>query len=78
VFEKESHEDPKTGLITMTTMKKIGAYHQYYAVRKAVESTLVATGADGSRKGGVAWARARRRSTPPYANWWTRRSSLNR
>jgi type I restriction enzyme R subunit len=55
VFEKESHEDPKTGLITMTTVKKIGAYHQYYAVRKAVESTLLATGADGSRKGGVVW-----------------------
>lgn len=55
VFEKESHEDPKTGLTTVTTVKKVGAYHQYYAVRKAVESTLLATGAEGSRKGGVVW-----------------------
>ncbi len=55
VFEKESHEDTKTGLITMTTMKKIGAYHQYYAVRDAVESTLAATGVDGDRKAGVVW-----------------------
>lgn len=55
VFEKSRREDPKTGLTTVETVKKIAAYHQFYAVRKAVESTLHATGADGSRKGGVVW-----------------------
>ncbi len=55
VFEKESREDAKTGLITVETVKKVAAYHQFYAVRKAVESTIQATGTDGSRKGGVVW-----------------------
>ncbi|ETR67262.1 MAG: hypothetical protein OMM_11791, partial [Candidatus Magnetoglobus multicellularis str. Araruama] len=42
---------------------KIAAYHQYYAVNKAVESTLKASGflkidgkyIEGDRKGGVVW-----------------------
>jgi type I restriction enzyme R subunit len=55
VFEKESREDPKTGLTTVQTVKKIAAYHQFYAVKKAVDSTLLATDAGGSRKGGVVW-----------------------
>jgi hypothetical protein len=54
VFEKSKKEDPKTGLITVQTVKKITAYHQYYAVNKAVESTLLAA-SNGSRKGGVVW-----------------------
>ena len=44
VFEKQKHEDLKTGLTTIKTVKKIAAYHQYYAVNKAVESTMRATG----------------------------------
>lgn len=44
VFEKEKHEDKATGQITITTVKKLAAYHQYYAVNKAVESTVRATG----------------------------------
>ena len=44
VFEKQKTEDLKTGIISITTVKKIAAYHQYYAVNKAVESTLRATG----------------------------------
>jgi len=44
VFEKSKKEDPKTGIITITTVKKLAAYHQYYAVNRAVESTLRATG----------------------------------
>ncbi len=44
VFEKSKKEDAKTGIITITTVKKIAAYHQYYAVNRAVESTLRATG----------------------------------
>lgn len=44
VFEKDKHEDRETGQITIKTVKKLAAYHQYYAVNKAVESTLRATG----------------------------------
>ena len=44
VFEKDKHEDKATGQLTITTVKKVAAYHQYYAVNKAVESTLRATG----------------------------------
>lgn len=44
VFEKQKAEDLKTGITTIKTVKKIAAYHQYYAVNKAVESTLRATG----------------------------------
>ena len=44
VFEKSKKEDAKTGITTISTVKKLAAYHQYYAVNKAVESTLRATG----------------------------------
>ncbi len=44
VFEKQKTEDLTTGITTIRTVKKIAAYHQYYAVNKAVESTLRATG----------------------------------
>lgn len=37
------------------TVKKIAAYHQFHAVRAAVEETLRATGANGDRKCGVVW-----------------------
>ena len=40
VYEKTKKEDAATGLISITTVKKIAAYHQYYAVNAAVESTL--------------------------------------
>ena len=55
VFEKSKKEDPKTGLIQVQTVKKVAAYHQYYAVNKAVENTLKAASENGSRKGGVVW-----------------------
>lgn len=55
VFEKTSKEDPKTGLIQVVTEKKLAAYHQYYAVNKAVENTIKASGLNGDRKGGVIW-----------------------
>ena len=35
-------------------IKKIGAYHQFHAVNKAVQSTLVASSPDGDKRGGVA------------------------
>lgn len=44
VFEKSKKEDKVTGLPSMVTVKKIAAYHQYYAVNRAVESTLRASG----------------------------------
>jgi type I restriction enzyme R subunit len=44
VFEKSKREDAKTGISTITTVKKLAAYHQYYAVNRAVESTLRASG----------------------------------
>jgi len=42
VFEKNKREN-KSGLIQIETIKKIAAYHQYYAVNKAVESTIRAS-----------------------------------
>jgi type I restriction enzyme R subunit len=44
VFEKSKKEDTETGITTISSVKKIAAYHQYYAVNRAVESTLRATG----------------------------------
>lgn len=44
VFEKSQKEDTVTGITTISTVKKLAAYHQYYAVNRAVESTLRATG----------------------------------
>jgi len=44
VFEKSKKEDSQTGITTISTVKKLAAYHQYYAVNRAVESTLRATG----------------------------------
>jgi type I restriction enzyme R subunit len=39
-----------TGII-----KKVGAYHQFHAVRKAVDSTFRAASAEGDKKIGVIW-----------------------
>ncbi|MDP2723334.1 MAG: type I restriction endonuclease, partial [Bacteroidales bacterium] len=44
VFEKHRKEDSVTKITTISTVKKLAAYHQYYAVNKAVESTLRASG----------------------------------
>lgn len=44
VFEQSKKEDSKTGITTISIVKKLAAYHQYYAVNRAVESTLRATG----------------------------------
>ncbi|MCF6268644.1 MAG: type I restriction endonuclease subunit R [Melioribacteraceae bacterium] len=37
-------KDTKTGIVSISTVKKLAAYHQYYAVNRAVESALRATG----------------------------------
>lgn len=59
VFEKSKKEDkvnsearknaqghPKTGVISIGTVKKLAAYHQYYAVNAAIASTFRAVGAN--------------------------------
>ena len=56
VFEAEEKKDEQTGLVSISKIKKVAAYHQYYAVQKAVDQTLRAThSADGDRKVGVVW-----------------------
>jgi len=55
VFEKSKKDDPKTGISSVVTVKKMAAYHQYFAVGKAVESTIEAAATEGSRKAGVVW-----------------------
>lgn len=50
VFEKSKKEDAETGIATISTVKKLAAYHQYYAVNRAVESTLRATGYQASHE----------------------------
>lgn len=55
VYEKTSKKDVKTSLISVEIVKKLSAYHQYYAVNKAVKSTLKASKEDGDKKGGVIW-----------------------
>jgi type I restriction enzyme R subunit len=53
VFEKIKTVDPKTEVVTLQTIKKLAAYHQYYAVNKAVESVIAAT--KTNHRGGVLW-----------------------
>ncbi len=66
VFEKNKKEDTKTGITQIETVKKLAAYHQYYAVNRAVQSTLRASGVSlhpsggaggglGDKRGGVVW-----------------------
>jgi type I restriction enzyme R subunit len=54
-FEKSRTEDKETKIIKVETVKKIAAYHQYYAVNKAVKSTIEAARVGGSKKAGVIW-----------------------
>src|SRR5665648_766397 len=51
VFEKSKTQDRQTGITTIQTIKKLAAYHQYYAVNKAVESTLRASGYQADKNG---------------------------
>jgi len=54
VFEKSKKVDAITDVISIHTVKKIAAYHQYYAVNKAISSTLLAS-ESGNKKAGVVW-----------------------
>jgi type I restriction enzyme R subunit len=51
VFEKSKKEDAQTGVISISTVKKLAAYHQYYAVNAAVASTLRAVGSSDDAVG---------------------------
>ncbi|MEL6353886.1 MAG: type I restriction endonuclease subunit R [Cyanobacteria bacterium J06627_28] len=53
VFEKVKQVDPDTEVVTLNTIKKVAAYHQYYAVNLAVENVLKAT--QDTHRGGVVW-----------------------
>jgi type I restriction enzyme R subunit len=55
VFENEEVKDKNTGLLSIVKIKKVAAYHQYYAVEKAVRETLRATSDGGDKKVGVVW-----------------------
>ncbi len=51
VFENE--KDSKNNVTKI--IKKVAAYHQYFAVNKAVESTIKAAGPKGDKRAGVVW-----------------------
>ncbi len=54
IFEKDRFLDIIRNFICFSgDVKILSAYHQYYAVRKAIESTIKATQTDG--RGGVFW-----------------------
>jgi type I restriction enzyme R subunit len=53
VFEKEEVKNEKTEVLSIVTIKKVAAYHQYYAVQKAIQKTIEAVG--DSQKIGVVW-----------------------
>nr|WP_303714931.1 type I restriction endonuclease subunit R [Methanoculleus marisnigri] len=60
LFQKERFLEYLTDYILFendgkTFIKKIAAYHQFHAVRAAVESTVAASAPEGDRKGGVIW-----------------------
>jgi type I restriction enzyme, R subunit len=56
VFETEEYKDEETWLIKQIKIKKVAAYHQYYAVQKAVKETLRATHeTDWDQKIWVVW-----------------------
>lgn len=55
VFEKSKKEDAQTGITQIETVKKLAAYHQYYAVNKAVQTTINASAINGDKKAGVVW-----------------------
>ena len=47
VFESEEVKDDATGLLSLVKIKKVAAYHQYYVVKKAIQSTLRAVNLEG-------------------------------
>ncbi|MEI7810965.1 MAG: type I restriction endonuclease subunit R [Ignavibacteria bacterium] len=54
-YDETNGQDSETNITIIETVKKLAAYHQYYAVNKAVENTITASAESGNRKGGVVW-----------------------
>ena len=48
VFERDGKDDQKF-------IKKVAAYHQYWAVNKAIDRTIIASGNEGDHRAGVVW-----------------------
>lgn len=74
VFEKSKKEDPKTGIISISTVKKLAAYHQYYAVNAAVSSTLRAADMGDGQEGGKATSQQPRGDRKAGVVWHTQGS----
>jgi type I restriction enzyme R subunit len=60
IFEKERFLDLIRHFIVFETrdetkVKKLAGYHQFHAVRKAVEATVIASDVRGDRRAGVIW-----------------------
>ena len=63
-----------------TTIKKIAGYHQFHAVRQAVEATIKASATNGDKKAGVVWhtqGSGKSISMCCYAGKLTQRSEMN-
>jgi len=52
VFEKTKRQDKTSGITSVQTVKKLAYYHQYFAVNKAVESVMRASGYIEKRSSG--------------------------
>lgn len=55
VFSDETITNKKTGQPARSLVKRVAKYHQYWAVKAAVESTVKAASDVGDRRGGVVW-----------------------
>ncbi|MCX6579239.1 MAG: type I restriction endonuclease subunit R [Candidatus Aminicenantes bacterium] len=58
VFERVRKQDPVSGVngaASLEIIKKIAAYHQYYAVNLAVEAAVRAASVSGDQRCGVVW-----------------------
>jgi len=55
VFSEETITDAKSGQKLKVLAKRVAKYHQFWAVNRAVEATVTASGPTGDRRGGVVW-----------------------
>ena len=55
VFSEETVSDNRSGQKVRQLIKRVAKYHQFWAVNRAVEATVVASGPTGDRRGGVVW-----------------------
>lgn len=55
VFSDETITNKRTGQKVRQLVKRVAKYHQFWAVNRAVEATVVASSPSGDRRGGVVW-----------------------